>query len=602
MKNRNGCLIFAVISAAVCLAIGAIVIFLALSGGAAGGIADYTFPAYRDYVDRSASMLFTSSGGAQFFEAEKAELTECGVTDTELASGDSAVELSSSRAAVRFSLIADRETRAALAVRLCYLSEGGRDTEAGNLFSVYLNDVEVGSRHSVIRHCASVFDFRENVLSEVVLRPGANELEIVSRGSACSLDYVVLLPHEERSSEEETVGYRTYDFLRGGGEQRFEAEHGEFSEAAVMVSEEASRSYFLRFDSEDSRVLFHIVSDGEGEVPFAVSLRNLSDILRLRYLLLVEVNGALCTLSETGTEEEGFCFYYGGTLPLTEGENEVSVRAMGDLDLDCLVLNAGVEFSAYRTAQKFEAEAGDSGNSVEEEGSYFSGGRAVTLTGGSSLSFSFLSDSSSEEYLSLFMRAEGVLLEIAVNGEPMDFSGTDTDIYRDIAAGRVHIAAGRNTVRITVREGELSLDYFTLYHASASDAKVEAEGAVFMGGMEEWNERASGGKNLGYLREGSLVKFYIHAERACTVRLSLSLSCIRAGEQRLSDLLSLSVNRQHLDLSRVTFSAGASWTAFEELPLGTCELSPGLNVVAVRLEVADCNLDYLGLAQEGAVM
>ncbi len=596
MKNRNGCLIFAVISAAVSLAIGGIVIFLALSGAAMNGIADYSFPAYRDYVDRSGSMLFTSSGGAQLFEAENAELSEgCERTDTELASGDRAVQLSSPRAEMSFSIIVDKEIRAALAIKLCYLSEDDKDTEAGNLFYLYLNDVEVGTRHSVIRHCGSVFDFKENVLSEVVLKPGANRLEIVSRGSACSVDYIVLMPREERSSQEETIGYRTYDFLTLGGRQRFEAEHSEFSSVSVMVSDEASRSYYLHFDSESSQAVFHLRSDGAAEVPFAVSLRNGSDILRLRYLLSVEVNGQACTLSESETDGRGFGLHSAGELSLRAGENEICVKAMGDVDLDYLLLNADMDFSVYRDAQKFEAEEGASGNAVVLEGSGFSGGRAVTLSGSSALIFEFFSNSASEEYLSLCMRSEAAHLEILVNGETIVLSGADADIYRDVLAGRIRVVKGKNTLRITVRDGEISLDYFTLFHADVSEERLEAENAVIFGGMEEWNRRASGGKNVGYLEEGAEIKFYVYAGQRCRVRLSLSLSCILSEKQRLSDLMTVTVNRFPIDLSRISFSPGGSWTAFEELSLQTAELSEGLNVISVRIKASVCNLDYLGL-------
>ena len=51
---------------------------------------DFPVYAYSEYIDRTSSMTFTADGGAQLYEAEKAELTGATAESNALASGGSA--------------------------------------------------------------------------------------------------------------------------------------------------------------------------------------------------------------------------------------------------------------------------------------------------------------------------------------------------------------------------------------------------------------------------------------------------------------------------------------------------------------------------------
>ena len=217
---------------------------------------DFPAYAYHEYVDRSDDTVFKSGGGAQFYEAEKANLSNgVNLRDNVGASNVKVVELNKKGQTVEYAIKFDKDCMVQLKVSLCYVSSASKDTNAKNLFSVYLNDVEPYTDLANVKHCYNVYEFKENLICSFNVSKGVNVIEIISYGSTCYFDYMVLIPQTERTESNEPVGHTFSCFEFGGLRQYSEAERAELKESYILHQPDCSGGYYV--SKEWKNLLFH---------------------------------------------------------------------------------------------------------------------------------------------------------------------------------------------------------------------------------------------------------------------------------------------------------------------------------------------------------
>lgn len=322
------------------IAVVAIAVFM-LMIAAAHTVRPSDFPvyAYRDYIDRSEDMTFTADGGAQLYEAEKAELSDAEIADNALASGGRVASVAEG-ASLRFDITSDSVVSARLFLSAGYISESGASVAAGELFSLRCNGAEVGVRTATVRGCGSLFDFRENELCTVELKAGANEIEISALSDDFSADYMTLVSPKERTSSDPVKGVPSQPFASDGGAQRYEAERAENGGAVAYSAASASEGYYMRLFAEGSSVAFYPDSDGSATAELSVALRCPGSSARISDLCVLYVNGMETRLYDAGTGASyGFTVMHIADISLGAGVNEVRlVRRSGVFDIDYAIL------------------------------------------------------------------------------------------------------------------------------------------------------------------------------------------------------------------------------------------------------------------------
>lgn len=610
-KTGKGYLIFLSASSISVLIIALIIVLLAVLGNTEAPIVYVTYP-YDQYIDRSQDMTFTTDGGGQLYEAEAAVLSAgCTRNDNVIASGGYSVAINEKKSVMYFLIDSDSNCNAELILSICYVTDTDRDTTAENLFSIYLNNLELGMRHSVVRHCYSQYNFIENVMCEAVLTEGVNRLEVITSGYGFAIDYLVLVSSQRRETDDQVIGFPSYAFYADGQKQIYEAEYSVYDGVSAFDDAAASNSHYVRFNETNDSISFDLNCNKAAESRLVLSLKYSGNKLDLDDLLNITVNNArLRTQTEISATGQSFVDIAFGTVNLLAGVNHITVSGIGEFSLDCLIFNADINYSYLNNACKFEAEYGDFNGGCEiVEDQLFSDGAGVYLPDGGDVSFSVSSRATNRGYLSVKVKnVYGNLtsddLAVSVNGASEPYEAVllngDGD-YSQWYLCNIAITAGINEITLQ-SYGAVELDYIIISNSFLSDTsirKYEAENAVLFGCSDEWCKTASGNKDVGYNDKGTEVAFYIYSDKQITVDLYLALSSKLIGEQYYKNYIVLQVNGQTINLEGQKYTAYNDWRRFEERFISEITLNAGLNIISFKCVSqvgAIYNLDYMRLA------
>ena len=330
----------------------AYLIFTFFAGIAVAGIAVFTviiaathtvsptdFPTYAraEYIDRSESMTFTADGGAQLYEAENA-LVYGGAEEQNnvMASAGRIVGCSERGEGIIFNVRSNHTVSVRLFLSLGYLPSLGTDIAAGELFSLRYNGAEAGIRTAAVRGCGSPYDFRENELCTVELKTGDNEITLEAKSARFTVDYMVLVPEDERTSPDPVMGVPARPLEAEGGMRRFEAEDAENDGAVPYADNAASGGFHMRFFAEGASVAFYPRSDASFTASLSVALRCPGSSARASDLCRLYVNGVETRMYSVGTGiSDKFTVMHIADVAFGAGVNEVRlVRLSGVFDID----------------------------------------------------------------------------------------------------------------------------------------------------------------------------------------------------------------------------------------------------------------------------
>lgn len=583
---------------------------------------DYLRCEYSDYVDCSEDMIFNADGGTQLYEAEKAKLIgSCSVSDNSLASGEAVVANIKETDIIEYTITAAADSTVGLGLNISYVSANGKNSIAENLFYICLNDVEVGGRKSIIQACENEYNFKECIICELDLKEGKNKIEIISYDADYSLDYLILLTKQERSEQYQTIGLQSHDFFSEGGKQLYEAEHMTLNDTVPVNSRDVSGSFYVRNNNVGDRIDFYVNSNDTVDVALAVSVNSFGKTFDISKICTVFVNGSeeysdsqlSNIISSNGFQELIICFAF-----LNKGDNKISIVSHCEgYALDYVVLNADVNYSLHKQSQRYEAELASVKNCRIENNFFVSGGKNVV--GGdvdSTIAFRLHSRSNTSEQLSLRINYVGALvsldkiIEISVNDYTLDLSLImingmgDNTAYSDIYVGTIDIQDGENSIVIKSKSkaNTFSLDYVTLFKSVISTAPeeylIEAENAVFTNGNAiEQNKTASNNQVVAYNKYGSSIEFSVLSHEACTVNMSVMLSCIAQNDLDMSNYITIRINGKSLDLYDIKLKGTGSWKIFVEHDIGKIQLKSGLNTITVISKDDVYNVDYIKIVK-----
>lgn len=620
MKNRirsQGYLLFSLLSAFLVILLAIVIILFAVMGTKEKNenFPEYT---YAEYIDRSERMIFTQGGGAQLYEAEAASLTGTGkVVENIVASSGQAVSNLSNYSSMNYTIASDENTKARMFVSVNYTSEYARDIVAEVLFALFVNEKKIDTGASTVKHCYSAYDFKENYLCEIDLMKGNNVLQLISYSSFYQIDYLVLVSPCERTDSDAVIGLTYYPFIFYDNRQIFEAEKAERKNAVVTNSTMASRGYYTLHSQDGDDVIFHIEADRDYDTDLALCLKKAS-VNGTQGNFYITVNRKeIKASSEFEMNGNKFEEAEIGSIHLNKGKNEIVVgRKNGVFLLDYIVLNSSINYSFSEETQKYEAEHALLTDSQIGLSDLASNGRYVEpLSQNAKMIFTIRSLVAEENYLSLRMSCFAGETVSAVkdlicfslnrqklNLDSLEIQNSSSKLYfLNILIGRMMIQSGENTIEIEVKNPLFYLDSLTLsksvYSSDVHYQKYEAENAYLFGDCgTEWNEEASGNKNIGYIREGSSILFTLICSENLQRGMRICLSNYLTKNEELSKYCLIRVNERIIDLSNRLMLATKSWTSFTECEAGFVQLKEGLNTITIECKISSSyNVDYICL-------
>lgn len=609
--SRRGSYLFAVlIATSIIFVIVAVVAFIAVRSSLSAAD-EYPVYSYGGYIDRTESQLFTQNGGAQLYEAESGEATDCTLSARLRASGGACVEMDEG-AVLKFTITSVADCTARLYVSLSYSSETASDAPVADIFAIDVNGtaVDVGGTAA---NCYNEMQYKESLLGEISLTEGKNSIEFRCIGSDCDIDYIMLNPPLARTGGESTIGTPEQNFESDGNAQIFEAESFFYGGQTVTEYDTAASGYYYTRTERGGSVWLYVQSDSACTAGIALQVRGDGDVQSAS----VRVNDGKELYFSSLTSSGNYPRYFLGEVALEEGVNSIEITATERaLGLDSVILNADVNYSPSASTQIYEAESAElSGGNLVQNGDIFSGGGTVAYNvAGSSIAFSIISrgEGASEEMLSLRMSYFGSMsnlsqtLEISFNGEKLPLEGislirsSDYDDYYDLVAGVVNVMPGKNSLVITSTNGvngDYNLDHITLSKwVYESGGIYEAEYAALSG-----NNRAviapsaSGGGCVGYNSPGSTVTFCIYSPAERTVSMYLRASCLSSEDVYMSRCLSVSVGGENINIYGMYMSGTGSLAQFSGNYVGNITLRAGLNVIKITSASTIYNLDCIAL-------
>ncbi|MCH5161987.1 MAG: hypothetical protein J1G38_00670 [Clostridiales bacterium] len=610
MKNK-AILIFSFLLGLIVIAIAlAIVLFAASSDN------EVEFPqyAYRDYIDRSESMIFKGNAGAQLYEAESAVLSGGAyATDNGMASGRMVADGLKEDGAVKFRIEFDKSCTVRLVFSLCYVSTANRAISARNLFAVYLNSKEQNVRKADVSNCYNTYDFKENAVCTLNVPAGANTIELVAAVGGYTVDYMLLVPVGKKTSGEKTIGVPSYAFDCEDAAQRYEAERGERRGAIAVYDEGVSGGFYMLNTEKDDRVSFFIESESDARTELAVSINNRGNVERLKDLCQITVNGKQLGANPALSGGGKFFEVTLGEIDVVRGLNEIKVSGAGaNYYLDYIVLNPNINYSPNKHTIRYEAESGRLSGDCRVESN-------VGVSGGADVGYNYvgtsveLTVSSAVEHtanLSVCMSYTGELsvlgevIAVSLNGRALSLDEATIEntggyeYYREFYIGKISVVKGENTVTVTSVSGDYNLDYITLSHAElgakGGTVKLEAENAALSDGCQsEHNVEASGGADVGFNVRNSSINFAVRSDSDLTVKLILSLSFVDSEDGLMSDYFTIKVNGKSLDIHDMIISSTGSWTVFTENIVGEMQLKEGFNTISIVSKNGMYNVDYI---------
>ena len=578
------------------------------------------FPAYayHEYVDRSDDMVFKNGSGAQIYEAEKAVLSS-GVNyeDNVGASNSKAVCLSKKDQRVKYSIKFNEDCVIQLKISLCYESSVGKDTNAKNLFSVYINDVEPYSNLANVKHCYNGYDFKENLIYSLEISKGTNVIEIISSGEDCYLDYMVLIPKDERTDNSKQVGHAYCGFDIEGLRQYYEAENAEHKESYIIQDEWCLGGYYVHSNQRNGKVSFFPNSSKSGVASVALVMKNNGVESRLSEFCDIFINGQKWKTDAICPSSNRFAEVYLGEISLKSGENEIRIfNKNGDYQLDYLILNTESNYSPNGYTLRYEAEdAKLSQSAVIANSPSASKGNAVkSRVSATEIEYNLYSYKEVKTHLAIRLSYAGEsvrlcdLFAVYVNRTPIKVDDWlvldmgDSQEYCEFYVGSVSFNKGNNEIEIySLTDKVYYLDYITLYNLQAPNSGeeliCEGEKANISKDLCEWDKTASGGKVVNFKNSsGEEWELKIQADEEITVELIVSLINQSSVKRPLQDCCTIIVNETVIDVSQLYIFATEKNGLFVEYNVGAITLQKGLNTVKIIGGSIGFYMDYIKFA------
>lgn len=605
MKKKDfSYVIFASIASVAILGTSFVFVLLNLNKDLA--INDYPTYNYDDYVNRSELKTYDETSGAQLYEAESATLSgNAQVSENIHASNQQIVTNLRTGSTLSFDVTSTKESKAKLVFSLSYVTKLSRDILASSLFTIAVNNENMNITSKVSTNYNS-YDFSENAIGLIDLNRGLNHLEITSLTNIYNFDYMLLVSPKEKTSQENTIGYQKTSFASKERKQVFEAENQRDIEGGVILDEDsASNQRSVYFSSLGDTLTYHIIADEETDSSL--------------YIQTKKGNGSF-SYSLTVNEEEDFVSngneYYSeyqyGMIHLKKGRNDIVFENFGDeFYLDFISLNSDIHLSSEPAIIKLEAE------SLSLKG----GCQVISSTNvpsknivgynypNSYVEYSFETLEEGDAYLGVNLSYPGStmplsdVLSVSLNGFSITMPSENLvttgsyDVYKEIFLGSFHYAKGSNVLRITSIKGNYNLDYLSLtniaFVSTNERVKLEAENTSLSNGITKtYSINASSNTYLSKMEPDSSIDIYVYSSATQSVSIQIALSYLTYWTVPLSNLFTLELNGNVIDLSSVPVSTRQSMTDFFALNIGNISLKEGLNHIELVNSGENYALDY----------
>ena len=472
----------------------------------------------------------------------------------------------------------------------------------------------------------------------ITLKEGNNSIVLALKTNEINLDYITLTTCEV--DEEEPF---TYDYSDG---MKVELEETNFVDATVQ---DGASGKILGITSASTSLEFNVVTKEETNVEFLFNGLILvndkySGIAGDRFILAVngvDVDLSSKTLVGSDNASEWWKGAYTtnsfGVITLQEGKNVIKLALKtNEINLDYVKLVA--EGVAVQDPYTYEYS---DGVKVEVEDTKYSG--ATVQNGASGKILGITSEATKLEFYVVAKEATyvefilnglikvdadysdiaGYRFALMVNGEAVDLSsktlaGSDNvekwweGTYVSSSFGSIALQEGKNTIVLSLKSGEINLDYITLVAGEApakppftfdyeDGMKVEVEDTNFASAATQGGYGT--GTILGSTSSSTKLEFNVIAQEDMYVEFILNALIKVDGSEysaATKDRFSLTVNGEKVDLSERTLVGSnneASWWLgdYTDNSFGSIALNKGKNTIVLLLHSNEINLDYITL-------
>ena len=605
-KKRDGYLIVAALISIASIVVSASSLAIAKMGEIKNTYPDFS---YKDCVNQSGNMLFSNKGGSQLYEAENATLSDGVEANSSFASSYSYLNLDKSGARALWYIDSDEKCDVEMVISTAIVSSF--DTDASSVFTLDINGERLSSDQK-LTSSHSNSDFKENILGEISLKQGRNEIILTNIGSAFSIDYIALISSKTKTSGDKTIGQIYRPFYSGETEQIYELESG-FMEGGAYIGEDsnASWSHYCSMPKANSSVTYFLYSDNECTTNLILKgkidsgSKNIISVLSV----FVDEKPVICSPCYITSEYEQLDIL---DLDLTKGQHSITFTSLlGGVSLDCFSLGSEITYSSHSNGNLYQAENANLYLCAVENNASSSGERDVGhIQKGAVLTYSFNSRTDDVTHLSLSICPFGIhddmslssLLSITVNGEnlsldsPIVTPSSNYETYQCVSLGEANIKEGTNKIVITsLVDNMFNLDYLTTYKASSigQNLHIEAEDIPLIGsGRKVFLSMNEEKENIGHLAASSALVLQFES-LSPTFALGLSYSSDFSSDiYFLTDVISLDVNGVNIDNSSYIFTNGNNWNKYYFMNISGIEGKVGLNTITIKMCANPVNFDY----------
>ena len=585
------------------LLVGIVILFLALNDNSN---LEYPTYSYSEYIDRSGDNEFSSDAGAQLYEAESLELFgSVSIEENANASGGYIVDNLYNASSIGLYFYSDSDVYAQFYVSTSYVSPTNRPRISSNLFYLEVNEVIINSEEYV-SPSYNEYDFVENYISTVHVRKGYNHINIVSVVNSYTIDYVLLVSSETKTTSFESIGNCIQSFDSYESRQTYPAFKSRDIDGAVFLYDEETLDYSVYFSNPDDYITFYIESDQSTDTSMSVSAKKGASSTPGVSIMLndEQISSRSFTLMTDSYNEISL-----GTVTLRKGINMVTITNLGGyFYLDSIILNADVTLSPTLSHQKFEAEDADINGCSVTSTSYGSGQKVVgsNMTG-SSVRFSFVLKQDCELHLSLRLSYAGSspkylneIVSMTVNGTSYNVPDayvepTDYTDYRNYYIGKISLAAGEPFIRITSVSGYYNFDYITLFTNEYSEEGLfeEAEDMTIDDMDTIYSIRASNDYYVTSSKEYTALSLFFYCEKAVDLKITAAFSYTDSEYLKASTAFDLRVNEQTISYDAPMIPQTSALNEFKETELATFSFNKGMNVIKIKNNGYDYGIDYV---------
>lgn len=628
MKNKSGgYMLFAVISAVVVIIIAFIMIIFAVSDNSLKQLEDYKSYKYSEYVDQSFSKKFNDKSGAQLYEAESAEQIKYNeVYFNKLASNNLVLKNDKEDCFSKYSITSNSDAVVALVINLSFTSKNNTSSVATNLFSVYVNNIELDVRNSVIKSSANEYDFTENFLCTFSLKNGINSIEFISSSDKIIyyMDYFVLISPEESNNSDKIIGENIFYFNNFDKKQIFEAEESLIKEGFVEVSPNLSGHYIVQSKDKPIDIEYLINSDQATRTILSLSINNFSSSEDINNLLEIYLNGEKISLNQsfiTSEKNSVFNELEVSSINIIQGENILEIKGKSsEFFIDFLSLNFDINYSAINYLNRYEAEKMTLTGGQAIEGN-------VNASNGKYVAFNYKDSFLTAEINSKKIQTEHLMLRVSywgtfsnledvisinindnlinLNSVLIKASTKNDDSkyidFKDIYIGQVQLNDNKNSIIIKSISGDYNIDHITLYNFTFKQEqkiiKMQAENLGLSGCIIERNRKAEQGKIVSYNNSGTNLNLIANCESNIDFSLSFSISTTNKIEN-WDWFFEIWVNDLKVELIGKSEGKSVDWMSFDEQYICNITFNEGINSIAIVSKNGGYNIDYIKFTQK----